>query len=538
MPARVAGDTVVGRWPELAGWLALAVLLVLLVPLFLCMPLTVDATFYDICARQILRGGALEKDFLFLPPPGMPWAIAAARAALGGSSVALRAADLAVVTAIIGLLAGWLRARGLPRAAVVWFAAALAAFYLTASEWVQVQPDTWMLLPALAALHLRRRQVARLTSRAAPPAGLAGRAALEGACWAGACLFKPFVLIPALACWLVSALLIRQGSRRWGRALAADLVGLLAGGLLVGATWQAWLLASGSWSHYWHNFFEYRADYYARASAWQDRLLLVFTWIMPWTLIHLAGLLAAVLTLLLGLNPGPRSKPPVPADARPAGALLAALYLGWLVQANYIQSQTAYQVLPTVFLGIALLAGYVGALPVRRIAWVGLFGAAIIAALCEPAVRPERLRLWGRCWREGSSAELRNGLTLDAGYFWSPDWVELERVADFLRAQGAGDGEVTCYAASTTHLYTELGLRPSTPYLYPSVYVALFPNHRAVITQAIRDSAQRFIVTDTRELGPPPDPGDEKAYAYPVSEPVVFEAGRYHVHRPRATGDP
>src|SRR5438477_9665013 len=97
-----------GRFVEAAGWLALAALLVVFVPLFLCLPLTVDAAFYSVCARHVLRGGALEKDFLFLPPPGMAWAVAVVRAVLGGSSVALRLADLLAVAAAVWLLARWL----------------------------------------------------------------------------------------------------------------------------------------------------------------------------------------------------------------------------------------------------------------------------------------------------------------------------------------------------------------------------------------------------------------------------------------------
>ena len=104
---------------ELLGWSALAVLLVLLVPPFLCMPLTMDTAFYDVCARHVLRGGALERDFLFLVFPGMTWALAVVRATLGGSSVAARAADLAVVAAIVALLLSWLRAAGLPRPASI-----------------------------------------------------------------------------------------------------------------------------------------------------------------------------------------------------------------------------------------------------------------------------------------------------------------------------------------------------------------------------------------------------------------------------------
>src|SRR5262249_22732026 len=147
-----------------------------------------------------------------------------------------------------------------------WFAASLVAVYLTTSEWMHVQPDTWMLLPALVALHLRRRRLAVLTSATSlPPAGWS--AVPEGAFWAAACLFKPFAFVPACACWLASAVLLRHQFRRWGPP-ARDAAGLLFGGLLAGVAWQGWLLWSGSWSHYWHNFFDYRGDYYASSAGW------------------------------------------------------------------------------------------------------------------------------------------------------------------------------------------------------------------------------------------------------------------------------
>src|SRR4051794_13753425 len=118
------------RLLEALGWLALAALLVVAVPLFVRMPVISDVAYYDICARQVLRGGALERDLFFLPPPGIVWSRILVRSLLGWSSEAVRLADLAVVSAIIWLLARWLRAAGLPRAVRVWTAVLLFAFYL------------------------------------------------------------------------------------------------------------------------------------------------------------------------------------------------------------------------------------------------------------------------------------------------------------------------------------------------------------------------------------------------------------------------
>ena len=62
------------------------------------------------------------------------------------------------------------------------------SFYLTTSEGVHAQPDVWMLLPALAALHLRRRQTVALARADLPPCRAAAWGALEGVCWGAGCL--------------------------------------------------------------------------------------------------------------------------------------------------------------------------------------------------------------------------------------------------------------------------------------------------------------------------------------------------------------
>ena len=93
------------RPSELAAWTLLALLVIAGVPLFLCMPLWADVTFYDLCARNLLSGGVHYRDVFDTNPPGMPWIHAAVRTCVGWSSEAMRAADLLVVAGIVGLLA-------------------------------------------------------------------------------------------------------------------------------------------------------------------------------------------------------------------------------------------------------------------------------------------------------------------------------------------------------------------------------------------------------------------------------------------------
>src|SRR4051794_26792960 len=133
-PGPDTGSASTPRLLEALGWLALAALLVVALPLFVRMPVTADVAYYDTCAGLVLRGGALERDLFFLPPPGMVWSLALVRSLLGWSSEAVRLADLAVLSAIIWLLVRWLRKAGLPRVAQVWTAVLLFAFYLSTRE--------------------------------------------------------------------------------------------------------------------------------------------------------------------------------------------------------------------------------------------------------------------------------------------------------------------------------------------------------------------------------------------------------------------
>ena len=153
------------NWFTYLGGLTLAVLLAVCLPLFLCMPPETDITFYDLCARNILRGGVHYRDAFDTNLPGMVWLHALVRSTLGWRSEALRAADFAVVGAITWLLVRWLRLLNRPAAVQVWTAVALFAFYLSRSEWCHCQRDTWMLLPALIALEQRRRQDAATDRR-------------------------------------------------------------------------------------------------------------------------------------------------------------------------------------------------------------------------------------------------------------------------------------------------------------------------------------------------------------------------------------
>src|SRR5579883_2883244 len=184
-------------FPPLVFAPLLAALLVTHLPAFVCMPFDTDVCLWDLFARSVLDGGVPYRDLMENNFPGMLWAHLAVRSVFGWRPEVLRAADAAVVGAVVLLLVRWLPSRAAP--AWRFFAAfVLAAFYLTTSEWCHCQRDTWMLLPTLLALSLRYRQVLKMSGPRPSAAAVGRRGLLEGFLWASACWVKPYAAVPCL----------------------------------------------------------------------------------------------------------------------------------------------------------------------------------------------------------------------------------------------------------------------------------------------------------------------------------------------------
>lgn len=599
-PDRIASGC---RWATPA-WTMLVLLLVANLPLFLCMPLNDDAAMYDLQAQNLLRGGVLYRDILEPNLPGIVWLQAAIRFVLGPSSLALRAADLALLAAAIGLLGRWVKSGGGSPAALAAASFACVLYYFSTSEWCHCQRDVWLLVPGLVGLTLRRRQLERLRT---PPSeltparstseGAFGRPRLrvglvstptasglpqvalwafyEGLCWGAGVWIKPMIVVPAACCWMLSALLVRS----WRRVLL-DLSGLVLGGLVIGGLGIGWLMRSGAWSYFVTTMAEWNPRYVAagrehwtlaRYAAMQYRFF-------PWQLIHLAAVPVAAATVIQALRTAwksrkvEKSKSPeveesksgkvekwksgkVPeSESGTAGVsdfstfqlfnfstscLLAALYLGWLLQSYALQHLFDYVHTAEVLLAIAVLAG----VACRRRGWrLMVAGFLAVALMISPAVRCERLTLWPQCVLHGPSPERYDRLRLLS----MTDWQDLDRVRQYVNGLGLGDRELTCFHNGLVHLYFLTGNRPSTRYVFLESLSVYFPDRHDVFLQALSASPQRFVVSDLRGLGVTVRGEDccpEGALAMPVrlpqplrnafpwSQPVVFRAGRYLVHR-------
>ena len=243
-----------------AGWIATVLALIAGIPLFLCMPPWVDVTLHDLAARSILRGGVHYRDVFDTNLPGIDWAMACIRLLFGWSYEALRAVDLAVIATEIALLLAWVRRAGGSSSSVAWLAASAAMFYPFSSEFNHVQRDPWLLLPALVAARLRLSHTtnAMLAATGQAPGNQVvdafarhrngtpfRRSLLEGAVWGVAVWVKPHVIIPAASVWILSAII--RARRESRLRIGIDLIGLIAGGLIVGAAGVAWMVKTGAW---------------------------------------------------------------------------------------------------------------------------------------------------------------------------------------------------------------------------------------------------------------------------------------------------
>jgi len=483
------------RWSLRLAWVILFLLLFTGVPLFLCMPLYADVTAFDLCARNLFRGGIHYRDAFDYGLPGMVWLHAGIRAALGWRPEVMRLVDFLVVAICTGLLVLWLQSQGLKRPALAWTAVVLFTFYLATPEVCHSQRDMWMLLPALAALHMRCRRVSAVLGSSMASWRVAVLAGIEGLFWGIAFWIKPFVAIPGLVCWLLTVVQIWRGSAQAGRVLAADLAGLLAA--LSGI---AWLWSAGSWPFFLDTLFNWDYDYYRFATngpLWRAGFLL--KQFPPWGWIHLPAFVIAVWAIGRALV-----RPAFPKAAVHSGlwqeALLAGFYLGWLVQANYLQYGFLYHLAPACILALAVVAGRRWLPGDSPLGWIILAGFLTIAVVRHPLIDFERTALWARCCREGSSPDVQNRLTLSTEPR-RPDWVALARVAVFLQELGLRDGELTCYSFGTIPLYLQLDLKPSTRFVYAiEEMITLNPLRQDIIRAELAASQQRYVVTDLQFL--------------------------------------
>ncbi|QDT42433.1 hypothetical protein Pan241w_25170 [Gimesia alba] len=530
-------------------WIAIIVFLLILtlnVPLFIRMPLATDVVFYDLQAQMVLNGGTLYQDMFETNLPGIVWVHMLVRPLVGMSSDAILVVDLVIFSGTTFLLMLWNRRNHLSLTGMLWIGIALFSFYFSISEWSHFQRDTLMLLPSMAALWLRRKQIDRLLDRdQVSLASIWGWAFLEGLFWATAFWVKPFVAVPALCVWIGSLLIVHQFRR-----LLIDFSGLLLGGLVLGGIGIFWMWQNGAWPAFYETFTEWNPEYVeARKAGWQPFRYVQFLYrFYPWFLLHLIAVPLALLALVNYWKNSRNTAADSPVEpGKRDFVLLALMYLGWLFQSYAFQHLFDYVHPPSHLLAITVIGGYLGRrFEARSFSWGWKGGMAfflMMVVLSFPAFKPERARLWKTCVMNSSNARLKSELAL----LVQVDWEDLEAVKQYLKSQNLKDEELHCYNTTLVYLYPELSVKPATRFVFFDSAWIFCPNHRNEMYAAINESPQKFIVTDLIESGfnrdsalakssnpeqltPPEYPVSLKG-AYPWSHPVVFRSGRYLVHK-------
>jgi hypothetical protein len=511
----------------------LLTLLAVNIPAFLRTALDCDPILFDLYVRDAGRGAVLYRDMLENNTPGMIALHAVIRAGLGWSSEALRAVDLVVVGAAIGLLGCWFQ-RGRPDLRLFTIIL-LAALYLSTIEWCHCQRDGWMLLPVMAALYLRRAQARRLCE---------GRvslswAAAEGVLWGLAVWIKPQVLFVAASTWLVAAAWA-GANRKTGWLILRDAVGVFTGGLAVGAVGVGLMILFGVWTPYIEHLSgwvrEYSgADLCQPVGPWICRLSFVVR-NSPWSFVYLT---AVPVALLLILEPVRRclAGPAREAGERPDRAILAAALVGWAFQAWCVQHVFDYPHVGGMLLAVALLTDLAASLSTPMLRTTGLAILALLTVAGHLGLLRDRAAVWRECLSD-DSPELKDRLAR----FPRIRWADLERVANFLRERGAQDGDVSVVSDTAMPLWKRTGLRPPVRYYIVHNNLLAFPSRRAeIIGDLSRLPHQRFLVCDLSAVRWEPPPGNDRFHpeTWPLppdwygprrwADRVVFRAGRYVV---------
>lgn len=525
------------RTATLLLWCAIAALLVSNVPLFLCTPLTHDATYYDLQVQCIQNGGVLYRDLLEPNLPGVVWIHYAVRAIGGWSPAALRVFDLVMFSGTVYLLCvlgfhGRLRSSIPPL-----FVLAAFLFYLSTSPWNHCQRDLWMLLPSLGALFLRASTVSSWAGAGAVAKWHIQRSFVEGALWGVAFWIKPHVAIPAAAVILASLMMLN-----WSRRTLASVASVIAGGMIVGIAGSCWLIANDVWPHFWETQLHWNPEYLAarRYWTWSVEGVEVFNGFPPWSFLHLIAIPCAAYDLVRGW----RSRHDVAdstTDASRRRLLLSALYLGWMLQAVVLQQAFSYVQTPGVLLAIALTACRPCApelVSMRRSFVTTVFAIALVTS---PCIDRTRLGCWPACVTRGPTIEL--GAALQPGD--DQGWNNYPGLVEYLQSQSVSDQDVEVYHSRLLSLYLDLGLRPPHRYALPDVHRAFFSSRSLEISETIQRSRYRFVVTDLRTLGvttadlarlaerssPNMQLPSMWAQRYPFTLPVLFRSGPFCVHK-------
>lgn len=531
-PNRPEGDGTADRFPVgliliLLAWLGLAV------PLFLRMPLTNDAELFDLHARMLASGKTLYQDILEPNLPGVIWIHSIVRTVAGQSSEAMRCFDLLVFGGLMTLSYRWLRQSGISRVGGTATVLSASVFYLSGSEWIHCQRDTWMLAVTLLAATLRCRSLSNRDTQSPLQAGLLSAA--EGLIWGVGIWLKPYVVLVAIAVWLVT---VRHNSTL--RLATFDSLGLFIGGLLAGLAGLGWMAGTGCLTAFLEQSREWNPHYFtARSAQWTlDRFVPMTIRFLPWMLLHPLAALVSLDRIRQTVANSSSGKTDSNASLR--STVLSAIYLAWCVHMFLLQHLFDYVHAPGVLLAILVTADWLSRWSRRGAVQLCGYAFAVLAVFLCPYLDTARISNWPLAFGGQLSEETRDQLAC----FENPNRVDMERVTSYLKSREARDGDVLCFNSDIVSLYRRLGFMPPTKFIYVDQNAAYVPSASDTILQTLMQSGHKYVVTDMLTSGvvagfrdevrdgeqssPVHLPGTNGVY--PWNQPVVLRAGTYLVH--------
>jgi hypothetical protein len=237
-----------------------------------------------------------------------------------------------------------------------------------------------------------------------------------------------------------------------------------------------------------------------------------------------------------------------PDPARFRRAMLAGVYLAWLVTTLLFQRGFHYAHVPETLLMLAVFAANRWPVPAALVVIQLASGMVLLGGERHPALDPERMRWWAGCFQADPPRELRREVGRWVDHFGAHDPVELGAVADFLRHENVGDGELIAWHDSPHALYLELGIRPGLRFMHVgtasgfggpqreqllSELRAAAPHARFAVSDMYRVTAHHAALTDVDADGLPRVLPAWQKHEFPFDQPVVFRSpdGRYIVHR-------
>ena len=519
-----------------------AILAVLGVPVFLRMPLWCDVTLYDVAAREILACGVHYRDVFDTNPPGFVWCLTLVRVALGPSAIAVRVVDLGIFIGILVALDRLTKLGGGGRTSRAWALAGALSIYLFSTEYIHAQRDIWLTLPILTAVILRLRRIGIIG------VGFFWPAFTEGLLWAAATWIKPQVIPIALIAWLLTVRRLSAGS--W-RIAAKDLAGNLTAGIALGLAGLGYLVASGTWPHYWIVMTEWNVHYSAIMFAEMGgRVALELTWFRPWSAFLIPSAVLVLAAMIDGRISSARWLPdgergPIGRAVRPSWfdpapddrtrfnrAVLSGVFAAWVAVALLLQREFIYVHVPEILLMLAVWASQRWFLPALLLPLILVLNIGFLIAdgrpdlkasprydklefeYRHPLTEPGYFRAWGSAFVTPISgqhdARLRDAVKREKPHLRSPNyngttnWEELGQVEAFLRSRGTQDRELACWNEGVHSLYSNLEVRPGLRFMHIHNTDGIAPDaYRMLRAELQANPSVRFIAVDLEWVSRP-----------------------------------